>query len=48
MWQKVEQKFKSIFDGATKAAEFFATVIGLPRCRGNMSTVNDPESFYRV
>lgn len=31
MRQKVEHEFKSITDGATKAAEFFATVIELPR-----------------
>lgn len=48
MRQNVEHEFKSIFDGATKAAEFFDTMIELPRRRGNMSTLNDPESFYRV
>ncbi|XP_042146012.1 52 kDa repressor of the inhibitor of the protein kinase-like [Ixodes scapularis] len=48
MRQNVEHEFKSIFDGATKAAEFFDTVIELPRRRGNVSILNDPESFYRV
>ncbi|CAN8025503.1 unnamed protein product [Ixodes persulcatus] len=48
MRQNMEHEFKSIFDVATKAAEFFDTVIALPRRWGNMSTLNDRESFYLV